>query len=224
MPCTPPQRHSAAQHALIRSTRALYRGHVPGGLHYRLRRTLVGLVGIPGGQPAADNAGWMGTALSGSTASWRGGRRPRGADGRKSDGTPSMQGFAAAARCWNWQPPAWWAASRLESGRRVRGQGRAGSGDGHPLCVAVQASPAQNACVTPSVARGLGQASDPATPASPPRRKRACHGGRNACGSGGTVKLRQASAQLPHHCPPQGCAGSALPGLRKPHPRGRTQA
>ena len=69
--------------------------------------------------------------------------------------------------------------------------GWGGAWDGRHLSVPVQGSPAQDACVTPSVARGLGRASDPATPASPPRRKRACHGGRSACGSGGTVKLRQ---------------------------------
>ena len=47
-----------------------------------------------------------------------------------------------------------------------------------------------SAGVTPSVACGLGRASSPTTPASPPRRKGACYGGRSAFGSEGTVSLR----------------------------------
>jgi hypothetical protein len=62
-------------------------------------------------------------------------------------------------------------------------------------------------------------------PASPPRsravwaRRRAlqpplrrpgvsaCHGGRSASGSNGTVKFVSKKPQLPHHCPPQGFPG-----------------
>jgi len=47
-----------------------------------------------------------------------------------------------------------------------------------------------SAGVTPSVACGLGRASSPTTPASLPRRKGACYGGRSAFGSDGTVSLR----------------------------------
>jgi hypothetical protein len=80
-----------------------------------------------------------------------------------------------------------------------------------------------SACVTPSVARGLGRTSGPATPSSPPRRKRlSWRAKRLRFGWHREVGLQEAatSALLPS----SGVSGPALPGLRKPHPRGRTQA
>ena len=60
----------------------------------------------------------------------------------------------------------------------------------------------------PRLMRVLGRAPPAATPASPSRRARACHNGRSASGSDGTVKLQE---QLPHHCRPQGVQPSACP-------------
>ena len=175
----------------------------------------VGLASPPARSVAAGEAGRTGTALSG----WRRsgvGRRARCADGGAPiRGRPCDAGSGASARCWNWRPPAWWAASRLSAGGGGPRPRRGGACVGHHLSGPVQCSPAQDACATPSVARGLGRSSPPATPASPPRRNSACHGGRSACGSEGTVKLQ---AQLPHHCPPQG-----FPGPPCPSPENRTR-
>ena len=77
--------------------------------------------------------------------------------------------------------------------------------------------------VTPSVARGLGRTSGPATPASPPRRKRlSWRAKRLRFGWHREVGLQEAATSAP--LPSSGVSGPALPGLRKPHPRGRTQA
>ena len=78
----------------------------------------------------------------------------------------------------------------------------------------------QSACVTPSVACSLGRASSPTTPASPPRRKGACYGGRSAFRiSDGTVSLRSRTTAVLRGFPRPPC-----PSPGNPLPRGRTPA
>jgi hypothetical protein len=75
-----------------------------------------------------------------------------------------------------------------------------------------------SACVTPSVACGLGRASAPTTPASPPRRKRLSWRAKRLTVR--TAPCRCAPAPLPS----SGVSAASLPVPRKPHPRGRTPA
>ncbi len=59
-------------------------------------------------------------------AGWRWSRRARCRNGWRVRGRPCDAGcLGHRPGCWNWRPPAWWAASRLGAGGGVRGQGGA---------------------------------------------------------------------------------------------------
>ena len=77
-----------------------------------------------------------------------------------------------------------------------------------------------SACVTPSVACGLGRASAPPTPASPPRRKRlSWRAKRLRLG-----RHREVASATSAPLPSSGVSAASLPVPKKPHPRGRTPA